>query len=181
MEQDLLLDDEHQAKAALNNNADIAEANKIRMEINENIKAINHACYAVYVCIGFLIVGSIIEVVGTPELLTISVVIVLPVLILFGLGVYLLHTRKPVAGLGLCLFVYLGVQVMSVIGEPSSLGQGIIGKIAIVYFMIRGISQGGVLKKQVEALKGLYLSREEEQQIYRYKKLSKLHYLKPNQ
>lgn len=176
MEEQLLLDD-HFNERKLDNNTDISEANRIRRDINESTKSIRSGRIAIIMLIVFLAIGTVIEVAEAPELLMYSAVG-------FGIiaGLYLLafflSKKKPIAGFVLTLVLFILFNILIAIGDPILVVKGWWVKLAVLYFLIKGIQQAHQLPQKIEELKGVSLSKEDMELINQYKELPKIHYVK---
>lgn len=176
MEEQLLLD-EHFNEKKLDNNTDIAEANKIRRDINETTKYIRSGRVAIIVLIVVLAIGTVVEVAQAPELLIYSAI---GFAIIAGLYLvaFILSKKKPIAGFALTLGVFILFNILIALDDPMLLFKGWWLKGAILYYLIKGIQQAQQLPKKIEALKGVSLSKEDLELINNYKELSKIHYVK---
>ncbi|MGH1336839.1 MAG: hypothetical protein ACRBFS_12005 [Aureispira sp.] len=176
MNDNLLLDDGFNEKK-LDNNNDIAEANRLRRDLNESIKVINRGKYAVFMTIGLLTFGSVIEVVEEPDLFLDSLIGYVIIVLLYTIGL-LLFKKNSAASLGICLGVYILFNVLIAVFEPGAAFQGFLIKGLLIYFYANGIYQATQLSSKIEALKAVSLTREDMDSINNYKELPKIHYLK---
>ena len=135
--EEFLLDDGFNEKKLENNEA-IGAANLIRKRANEQIKSIHAAKYAVWVALGLLTLGTVIEVVNSPELMVYSGVGYVVIASLYGLGLFL-YKQKPALGLIICLCIYVLLNVLIAYGEPSTAFKGLLPKILIIYYLGKGI------------------------------------------
>ncbi len=178
MEESLFLDDGFNEKK-LDNNTDIAEANRVRRDINESIQGINRGKYAVFAIIGFLLFGTIVEIATEPDLMVASSTGFVFFAVLYGIGLYLMR-KQPVAGLVFCLVVYILFIAITVFIEPSMLYKGFIVKGLLLYFLGSAIQQARKLPQKINELKGISLTYEDMEKIKKKQELPKIHYVKPN-
>lgn len=175
----LLLDDQFNGKK-LETNEDIVAANKARTDLNESSKAILGGRNAIIFAIILLTVGTIVEVVREPELLSFSTIGFVVIGGTYGLSYYV-FTKKPVIGLAICLAVFVLLNVLILFGNPASFRSGIVVKLFIIYFLVKGIYHARLFPEKLRALEVFELSEEDRQNVEKYAELKKLHYRKPTQ
>ena len=120
---DTLLDDRFNEKK-LDNNQDIAAANKLRLAINENTKSIRTGRNAVLFAIGLLLVGTVIETMQMPELMLDSIIGFVIFTGIYGLGIFLMYKQKPMISLGICLSCYILFNALTIVADFSMLYKG---------------------------------------------------------
>ncbi len=76
-------------------------------------------------------------------------------------GIALLVNKKPKAGVITALVVYGGLILVSAIGNPASLTNGIILKAVIIYAFVKGIKTAGEVEELREKLGKLEINNKD--------------------
>lgn len=179
---DLLLDEEFNNSSALDNNKDIAAANKIRMEINESTAAIRATKVVFMVLIGLQILAVIIATNTSNYTIGVEAIMIEGGILLgvYSLSIFIMK-KNAKAGIMIGFGIYILMILLNAFVEPATLIRGFIIKGAVLYYMIRGLSHAFSLTSKVDQLKNLYYTKEDEELINSYQELPKIHYLKPTE
>ena len=116
-------------------------------------KHVKNARTALYVVAGLIVLGGLITTVLQPNemLLDIWIEVVIVAGIFFVLAVW--SNMKPYAALLTGLIIYILYQLLYLIIDPANIVRGIIVKIIIVVYLIRGISNAREAERFKETLK----------------------------
>jgi hypothetical protein len=132
------------------------QANSKQMQLQDTSSSIRKATNSLYVVAGVFVVYAIVLYYVSPD--TNSSLDLL--LTNFALGIIFLllgwwSTRKPVAALisGLSLFVAL--QVLNMIIDPTTIIKGIILKVFVIIYLIRGLQAALEAGRNSKELKGV--------------------------
>ena len=170
-----LLDDNYEI--TLNNNKDIAAANKLKLDLNENLKAVFAGLGALVVLIIFLLISGIFSI-SKAELPIHLVIIEVGFFIFLYIVSILLVRKNPVAGLvlGLCTYLlFIGIYALV---DPNTFYRGYLFKSIILIILLRGIYNAQKIKTKTEKLKKYGLSEEDKKLIKKLKALPKINYIK---
>ncbi|GAA4111582.1 hypothetical protein GCM10022393_09400 [Aquimarina addita] len=125
----------------------VFHANKVmkKSKIKDDAKKINSARKTLYWMAGIFFVFGLFYYFTLQD---ISVLLVNVVLAVIYLVLAYWSQKKPFAALLSALLLYLTVVAMNAIAEPVSLFQGIIFKILIISFLIKGINSASQTAKK---------------------------------
>lgn len=170
-----ILDDKTEIR--LDNNKDIAAANKLRLDLNENLKAVFAGQGALVVIIIFLLVSGIASI-SRAEFPIHLVMIELGFFIFLYLVSIFLVRKNPVAGLAMGLFTYLLFIGIYAMVDMNTIYQGYLIKAAILFVLIRGIFNANKIRLNTDNLLAYGLSETDKKWIKKLKQLPKINYIK---
>ena len=116
-------------------------------------KHVKNARTALYVVSGLLVLGGIIGTIWGQEELILDIWIEVVVMagIFLVLGIW--STMKPFTALLIGLIIYVLYQLLYIILEPSNIAKGLILKVAIVIYLVRGMSNAREAEEWKKTLK----------------------------
>ncbi len=146
-----VLDDNPEYRAR--NEADFAKIAMLKKDKKEQKKKIQNAQIALYVLAGFTFLSIVIamfrDVNAEDGILEGMIVIVIYV----GLALY--ANSKPHIGLTAGLVIFILIQMLYVMIDPSLLIRGLLVKIIVLYFLGQGVAAAFDIKKTNKALLAL--------------------------
>jgi hypothetical protein len=132
------------------------QANSKQLQLQDTSASIRKAANSLYVVAGVFVVYAIVYYYVKPDSadsLSLLLTNVILAIIFLLLGWW--STRKPVAALISGLSLFIAIQILNMIVDPVTIVQGIILKVFVIFYLIRGLQAAFEASRISKELKGV--------------------------